>query len=309
LVYGTDAFFFQALGLDDNIVSDSSSRFYKLAFPQLYVEVYAPIGRGVTLQIGKWYALEGYETGLPLEDFFYSKAFLFLQTAYAHTGFLATFQLTDQLSTAHGLHRGTDTWEDNNNALGYCGAVTWTSRDEATTLTYALNVGPEQDERVDWLDIDGAPGPDAPGESLNRVVYSATLERQLTEKLLFVFDHEYFFQEGSERYGIENALAYCFTQYWIYDHSDRLSAGLRLEIYRDEDGFVTTGLRSGIAAAPGVLTNLTMGLHMRPRDCLLIRPEIRWDWQDRDDPADTPAFNAGTSTNQFLFSTDVVIRF
>jgi len=309
LVYGTDAVFFQSLGLDDDIVSDSSSRFYKLAIPQLYAEVYAPVGSGITFQIGKWYALVGYETGLPTQDFFYSRTISFLGTAYTHTGILASFDLNDQISTSHGVHRGSDVWEDNNNALGYTGSVTWTSQDEKTGLTFALNTGPEQDERADWKDLDGAPGPDAPGESLNRVTYSIALDKQLRENLSYALVHDYFFQEGSVAFGIENAEAYGVTQYLTHQIDKQLAAGARLEVYRDDDGFVASGCRSGNPASPGVYTNLSLGLQIRPRQCLLIRPEIRWDWQDRDDSASQPAFDNGTSTHQFLFALDAVMRF
>lgn len=309
LVYGTDAFFFHSLGLDDRFVSDSTSRFYKLALPQLYAEVYAPIGPGVTFQIGKWFTPVGYETGLAPEDFFYSKTIGFIITPYSHTGIQASFDIGDQWFMTHGIHRGSDAWEDNNNNLGYAGSVGWTSVDEASSIVFAINVGPEQDERADFQDIDGAPGPDAPGENLDRVTYSLTLEHQLNDCLSYVVTHDYFFQEGSAAFGIENAEAYGATQYLIYEHSECLSLGARLEIYRDDDGFVASGFRSGNAAAPGVYTNLTLGMQRKYSDSVMVRPEIRWDWQSRDNPADTPAFDDGTSTNQFLAAADLVIVF
>ena len=308
LLYGTDAFFYQALGLDDHFVSDRASRFYKLTIPQLYAELYAPIGRGVTVQLGKWYALVGYETGLATGDFFYSKTIGFNPTPYSHTGILATFELSDRLSTSHGLHRGSDVWEDNNNNLGYTASVTW-QHDEANSLYFAINTGPEQDERADFQDLDGSPGPDAPGENLNRVVYSLTYERQISDRWSYVMNHDYFFQAGSQKFGIQQAEAYGVAQYLTYQHREQLAAGLRLEIYRDDDGFVGSGFRSANEAAAGVYTNLTCGLQIRPRSCLLVRPEIRWDWQHRDDEADTPAFDSGTSDHQFLFATDAVIQF
>ncbi|MEM8665882.1 MAG: porin [Planctomycetota bacterium] len=309
LLYGTDAFFFQALGLDDRIVSDSNSRFYKLALPQLYAELYAPIGSGVTIQLGKWFTPVGYETGLPNDDFFYSKAIGFNNTPYSHTGILMSFDLGDHWSFSHGLHRGTDVWEDNNENLGYCGSAQWANEEESTVCTFAINLGPEQDERADFQDIDGSPGPDAPGENLYRVTYSLTLEQRINERLQYVANHDYFYQEGSETFAIENAEAYGLTQFLIYDYSDCLSLGARLEVYRDDDGFVGSGFRSLNAAAPGVYTNLTLGIQRLLTPSCYVRPEIRWDWQSRDDTADTPAFDDGTSTHQFLVATDLVLWF
>ncbi len=309
LVYGTDAFLFQSLGLDDRTVSDRDSRFYKLAFPQLYVEGFVPIGPGIKVQMGKFFTLVGYEAGLAPEDFFYSHTLAYNGIAFSLTGILLTTDLTDQISTSHGVHRGSDVWEDNNNELGYIGYVCWTSKDERTSIYAAVQFGPEQDERADWQNLSGAPGPDAPGRSLNRTNLSAILEHQLTDRLLYVFNHDYFFQSGAPEYGFDDAEAYAFTQYLYYDVNDRVRAGMRLEVLRDETGFLVYGFRSQNPAAPGVYTNLTCGLNIRQGACILWRPEVRWDWQDRDDVTDTPAFDAGKKSHQFLFSLDMVVRF
>jgi hypothetical protein len=62
-------------------------------------------------------------------------------------------------------------------------------------------------------------------------------------------------------------------------------------------------------AAPSVYTNLTLGMQYRICDRLMVRPEIRWDWQAKDDPNDTPAFDDGTSSRQFLAAADIVLIF
>jgi len=101
--------------------------------------------------------LVGYESGLAGYDFFYSHTFGYNFTPYTHTGALLEFGVGDQWSCAQGIHRGQDVGEDNNNNLGYTGSGTWTSPDEATSIAFAMVYGPEQDERADWQDIDGAP--------------------------------------------------------------------------------------------------------------------------------------------------------
>ena len=309
VLFGTDAFFFHSLGLDDRIVSDRSSRFYKLAIPQIYGEFGTTAGdTDVTFQVGKWFALVGYESGLE-SDFFYSRTIGFNPTPYSHTGILATIDLSDNVSVSHGLHRGSDVFEDNNNNLGYTGLVNWSPADSATSITLATNIGPEQDERTDWQDIDGNSGADSPGRNLNRVVCSATLESQLADNVEYVCNFDYLYQHGSVQYAVPNAEGYGITQYLIYRPQEKLGAGLRLEIYRDDDGFVNSGFRSGNPAAPGLYTNLTAGLEWTPTDCVIIRPEIRWDWQDRDSAASTPAYRSGTTNRQFLCALSAVLRF
>lgn len=309
VLFGTDAFFFHSLGLDDRIIPDRTSRFYKLAIPQLYGEISLPAGgTEVTIQVGKWFALVGYESGLE-SDFFYSKTIGFNPTPYSHTGILATINVSDNMSMSHGLHQGGDVFKDNNNNLGYTGLVNWSPVESANSLTLATNIGPEQDERTDWQDIDGNPGADSPGRNLNRIVCSATLESQLAENVQYVLNFDYLYQHGSVQYAIPNAEGYGITQYLIYRPQEKLGAGLRLEIYRDDDGFVNSGFRSANPAAPGLYTNLTAGLEWMPTDGVIIRPEIRWDWQDRDTAGSTPAYRSGTTNRQFLCALSAVLRF
>ncbi len=309
VLYGTDVYMFQALGLDDHIVSDSASRFYKLALPQLYAEFYLPVGPGLRAKLGKWNALVGYETGLGTTDFFYSKTFGYNITAATNTGLLIETELGDHWATSHGIHRGLDVWEDNNNAWSYTGSVSWTNCDESTSVYAAISIGPEQDERADWQDLDGVPGPDAPGESLDNVMWSVTLEHDVTDSLHAVVNFDYLFQEGSVAAGFENAEAYGVAAYLFYDVTDRIRAGLRTEVYRDDDAFATAGVRSLSPAAAAVYTNVTCGLNLLLTDHVSVRPEVRWDWQDRDNLADTPAYDAGTSASQFLAAFDVVATF
>ena len=47
MIYGTDAACGLSLGLDEKIVSDDASRFHKLAFHQIYANLFLPVGTGV----------------------------------------------------------------------------------------------------------------------------------------------------------------------------------------------------------------------------------------------------------------------
>lgn len=309
MIYGTDAFLFQTLGFDDRTVSDDDSRFYKLAFPQLYAEFYMPVGNGVTLLLGKWYTLAGYETGLATQDIFYSHTLGYNLTPFTHTGALLRAPVGDQWEVAAGVHRGSDVVQDNNNNLGFTGSIAWSDADEQTAIYFGIVTGPEQDEKRDWQDLDGVPGADTPGENINRVVYSLSIEHSLSDQLTAALNHDYFFQEASERYGIEQAEAYGLTGYLLYDISDRVLIGLRAEVLRDDDGWISSGFRSLNEPSAGVYTNLTVGMNFAITDCTVFRPELRWDWQDRDDPSDTPAFDDGSDTDQFLFAFDFVSSF
>jgi hypothetical protein len=90
--------------------------------------------------------------------------------------------------------------------------------------------------------------------------------------------------------------------------SKGIRAGVRLEWLRDDDGTLS-GFDPRRPPAPGSYYNLTLGLNWHPLDHVRVRPEIRWDWQDRDSELDVPAFDDGTSTNQWLFGCDVLWEF
>lgn len=308
-LYGSDAFVFQSLGWDDHTVSDSDSRFNKLAIPTFNVQAFLPVGDGATLTLGKWYALVGYESGLAGNDFFYSHTLGFNVTPYTHTGALLEFGVGEQWYFAQGVHRGQDVWEDNNNNLGYTGSATWTSLDEATSIAFAMVYGPEQDERADWQDIDGTPGPDSPGKNLYRLNYSIYVEHEFDERTNGLLVYNYFLQNGSSNFALEDAEAYSLAGSLFYEVNDVCTAGVRVEVARDDDAYVGTGFRSFNATAPSVFSNLTLGLNVRPVENLTIRPEVRWDWQDRDNSSDTPAFDDGSDNNQFLVACDFVLTF
>lgn len=301
ILYGTDAYLSHSLGWDDPICSTTESRFYQMAIPQLFVEFGLPVGNGLRAQFGHWYGLVSYETGLAPYDFFYSHVFGCNLVPTSHTGVLFTYNLTDQLSTSHGLHRGCDTWEDNNHQMGYTGNVAWNNKKETVFLYFGICAGPEQDETRVWQEIEAGPG-----EQLNRTMYSLSADIHLTERLKYIVNHDYSFQAGSPSFDTPSMKSYGLTQYLLYNLTDNVAAGTRLDVYRDA-GWSATGFRTGNATSPSTYTNLTLGINIKQGKHIRWRPEVRWDWQDLDNPADVPAFNAGKSTTQFTFGTDVVV--
>ncbi|MGR9053268.1 MAG: outer membrane beta-barrel protein, partial [Gammaproteobacteria bacterium] len=75
ILYGTDARFTTQANFDNTLILDSESRLYKLAFPQVYAEIFAPIGNGLTTKIGHFYTIIGNEVVTAPDNFFYSHAY------------------------------------------------------------------------------------------------------------------------------------------------------------------------------------------------------------------------------------------
>lgn len=305
VLFGSDAFFFSTYGLDDTWLD--GNRFYRASLPQFYAELFIPHGyQGLTIKAGHYYGIMGYELQLAPDHFFYSYGLLsFYAIPFQHTGVHLTYPLSERVVLTGGVNRGWQNFRDNNNALSGMGSASWTSRSKKTQLYFALISGPEQDEGVN--DSSGVVG--LPGESLNRLQYTVWLKHKLTERLEYVIHHDAGFQDLSRTDPEASAEWYGISQYLYLKLAEKLSLGLRGEWIRDDDGTRVLGFRSGNFAAPGNYFDLTLALNYRPCANLIIKPELRWDWQHRDDPSLPGAYNAGRSTSQFLAALEVVLKF
>jgi hypothetical protein len=74
------------------------ARMYGIAVPQLYAEVYAPIGHGWDIKLGHFYTPMGYETVTSTGNFFYSHAYTHQYfEPFTHWGVMGTTNCTDSL--------------------------------------------------------------------------------------------------------------------------------------------------------------------------------------------------------------------
>ena len=102
---------------------------------------------------------------------------------------------------------------------------------------------------------------------------------------------------------------YGINQYLFYKINCCWTAGLRFEWFRDEEGFVVTGLRPGNPIAgqffPGNFYETSLGLNYKPNGNWNIRPELRYDWFD----GEGQPFDGNSSKRQFLFGLDAIYQF
>ncbi len=287
LLYGTDSVFTTARGLE--VRGDLSPKWnahrYGIAMPQAYMEVYAPWGNGLTMKLGRFYTILGYETVPAVENFFYSKS-LALQYAepFTHTGFLGSTRL-GILNFHAGMTRGWDNWEDNNNDLGFLGGIDWTSRDERTSIAFAIHVGREGDE--------------PPANNDFRTLYSLVVQHWLGERLQYVAQYDHGFDEGAAAGG-RDADWFGVNQYLYYTINPCWRLGVRGEWFRDEDA-VRIDLNAGAD-----YYELSLGLNWMPNDWITVRPEIRWDWAN---PLAGGVLPSGRRDDQVLLAADVIARF
>jgi hypothetical protein len=287
LLYGTDQIYVTARGLEvgrDLLPRWNSGR-YGLAMPQLYLETYAPWGTGLTMKLGHFYSILGYETVPAPENFFYSKSYAKQYgEPFTYTGLLGSGRL-GILNVSAGMTRGWDNWEDNNNDLAFVGGIDWTSPDQRTSIAFAINVGREQDE---------------PPLSTNiRTLYSLVIQHWLTERLHYVIQYDHGFEKGGAPHG-RDADWFGVNQYLYYTINPCWRAGLRGEWFCDEDA---ARVDSRVAAD---YFEVTLGLNWMPSGWITVRPELRWSWADTLDGGSLPA---NLRRDELLLAADVIMRF
>jgi Putative beta-barrel porin-2, OmpL-like. bbp2 len=276
IFYGTDARFALTKNLDDNLINGSTD--YKLAVPQTYLSVFAPVGNGLTITAGHFYTIIGYEVVTAPDNFFFSHAYT-MQYAepFTQTGILMSYPINDNFSVTGGVVSGWDAFfQDPPNFLG---GVNFTSDDEKTSVATSLITGDATEDNKS-----------------NRTMYSIVVTREVTDDLQYVFQHDFGIEKNAATFG-QTAHWYGINQYLTYSVMDALSAALRFEWFRDEEG-VRVGFGSNS------YFGITGGLNWSPTSFLTLRPELRYDWSTNND-----AYDGATKDDQFMISVDAIIQF
>lgn len=307
LLYGTDYYFTQAAGLEleqdltqrwnsqegpNRTFGPDTGALYGLAMPQLYAEIYAPIGNGLRVKAGHFYTIIGYEVVPATGNFFVTHAYTMQYgEPFTHTGVLASYSVNDRISVSGGITNGWDQFDDIDDRQAFLGGVTLTSADGNGTLAFAIHTGDEFSQT----------GTD------NRTMYSIVATRKFAERFTYVIQHDLGVQENGALNNAgdpDDAEWYGINQYLFYDINDNLKSGVRFEWFRDDDG-VRVPRSNG-----NNFWQLTGGLNWKPADAWMVRPEVRWDWSDNGSrPYDVNSAGTGTSGSQFLLVTDVIYSF
>ncbi len=307
-LFGTDAVFTQAYGgnvgnWDYGLLG--GDRFYNIAVPQAYAEIYAPFGNGLNIKIGRFYTPIGYETVPAPDNFFYSHAYTMqFGEPFTHTGFLGNYTLDKNWALMGGVVTGSHFggWDGNfQDGLGNwsgIGGATWTSNDGDTSLN-----------------VSGTYGATSETNSAGWGLYSVVLKHNVTERFHAVLQHDHGFAGRAASSG-EDATWYGINSHFYYDIRDDLTAGIRAEWFRDDDGVrVFSPARTLNCPGPSNTCvgasyyQVTAGLNWKPRTWLTLRPNIRYDWSDGIDAFDVDAGGIGRNDDQFLFSTDMTVTF
>ena len=311
-LYGEDYYFVEALGLERhqdgsekwngdrngnglrNLTNTGNTTQTGTALPQAYGEI---AYNNVKLRAGHFYTTIGYESVMARDNFFYSHAYTMqFGEPFTHTGALAMVGDDDVGFSIHGgIHTGWDVWWREGigaNHYGFLGGLKYTTYNQAFTLAATVTTGDE---------------PDATAAGFStRTLYSVVAQAQLLQSVRAIVQHDWGIQINGVAPG-QNAEWYGLNSYLLLDLTQKTSAGIRYEWFNDQNGF-------RIAGAGSNYYEITAGLNCRPNPFFVIRPEVRWDWQDFHTTAGpVPVFDindpTGPNSSQFTAAVDVIFKY
>ncbi|WP_437187747.1 outer membrane beta-barrel protein [Planctomicrobium sp. SH668] len=281
VMYGTDASNTQSFG-NSYGAFDFRNNFgvYDWAIPQLYAEVAYD---KLSVKIGHFYTLLGYQVVAAPDNFFYSIPYTFnFGEAFTHTGAIATYEVSDRLTVYGGYTFGWDTGFDQiNGGSSFLGGASVAVTDDVTA-TYILTAG-----KLGWI-----------GEGYS---HSIVVDYVINDKWEYVFQSDLDTignsPNGSGGAGTRYS-AIGVNQYLFYTVNDNVKAGARVEWWK---------------ANGTSMQEMAYGINYRPMANLLLRPEFRYNWSNGVPgflPTVAPnASTVGDYTNNALFMMDAVVTF
>jgi hypothetical protein len=99
--------------LQGSTVNELRPHVYRPVF-QAFGTYVAPVGKGLSIDYGKWASALGYEGNYTKDQINYSRSYLFNYLPFYHMGFRLSYPVTDRLSLGYWLVNGANQTEDFN---------------------------------------------------------------------------------------------------------------------------------------------------------------------------------------------------
>ena len=254
--------------------------------PQVYRPVWqafgsyvAPVGKGLTLDFGKFASSLGYETNYSKDNYNYSRSYYFNFLPFYHMGLRAKYPVNDKVTVMYHLMNGIQQSEDFNGFKSQHFALILTP---VKQVTWQVNyyVGQEQRDLVPDLNP-GIPGiPTQPGLSTNIIrpvpngrlhIFDTYVTWNVTDKLILAGEGDYIVnrvEDVSAPLHIAGGVAYA-----RYQFTPRFALAGRAEYLSDRGG-----LFSGVTQA---LKETTLTNEFKLADGFLLRAEWRRDFSNQ----------------------------
>ncbi|MGH9936627.1 MAG: outer membrane beta-barrel protein, partial [Blastocatellia bacterium] len=251
---------------------------------QVYGTYVAPVGKGLTLDFGKFAGSLGYETNFAKDNFNYSRAYFFNYLPFYHFGLRAKYPVNDKLTVMYHLMNGAQQSEDFNKFKSQQVALILTPTKK---VTWQVNyyVGREQRDVAPQLNPTFASLPTQPGLSTDVIqpgprgpeprgrfhVLDTYVTWLVTDKLTLAAEADYVInriQEFSPPSCVTGGAAYA-----RYQFTPKFALAGRAEYLSDRGG-----LFSGVTQA---LKETTLTADYKLAEGLLMRGEWRRDFSNQ----------------------------
>ena len=251
----------------------------------------APIGRGLRVDFGKLVTHIGGETIESIKNNNFSHGYLYSYAIpFQDTGVRLNYAWTDTLYTEfYALQGWNVTWDDNNHGKTFGPSIGWTPNPRVTMYANYL-WGPEQNKN----------------KHNDRQLVDVGINFNPIDPLNILVSADY----GYERDAITTASGGKTRASWMgaftvlrYKVTDVLEPALRVEYYKDPDGF-TTGVDQSLI---GTTLTLNYRVDLPHAAHLLLRPEVRWDHSSSDFFSDQSTFRA--KRDQVTFGLGTVLYY
>jgi hypothetical protein len=244
LQYGQLAQIFNGDPLDNNAL---------INVQQAYLSYLAPVGSGLTLDVGKFVTPAGFEPTESKDNYNYSRAFLYALGPYYHVGARLAYTVNDKVALGGMIVNGWNATGDNNSGKTLGATITLKPISKLTIVQNVIT-GPEQTDNPDDR------------RTFSDTVVSVTVNDKIAAGLNYDYGKDSLDGEGISWQGMALYLRGQLTPVF--------AVAPRFEWYDDTDGFIT-----GTAQA---LKEFTLTAEIKHSQGLIFRAEYRRDWSDRD---------------------------
>ncbi|MDR1290367.1 MAG: porin [Planctomycetaceae bacterium] len=290
-LFGTDAWLAQSYG-DATFDYWTLRRDYGVAIPQLYVSLGY---RNLSVKVGKFESLLGFEHLQAVDSPFYSHSNLFYAEPQSHSGVLFDYNVNPDFWFSVGYVQGADSTLSNrfgDNAL--IGGVYWRCL-PSMTLWYTVYYA----NRASGTFANGEPH--AAGDLFR---HTFVLNWKLTSR----FDYSFQWDLGNRRgvrKGYDNSSYFGWAQYFTYKIHQRLTGGIRVDQLHSNKLMATSGFaRPNTGNFIGDLFGITIGFEWKPYQNFSFKPELRYDYSDT-----KGTFGKGNHRDQISFGFGIVFDF
>jgi hypothetical protein len=270
--------------LQGNPTNEPRPEIYRNIF-QAYGTYVAPIGNGLTLDVGKFGSSIGIEGNYTKDQMNYSRAYWFDFLPFYHMGVRANYKVNDKLTLNYWLVNGTNQAEATN---GYKDELFGFTATPNKKITWNVNyyLGQEHPDRVEISS--SGPIPVQPGLTFQAImpapngklhIFDSYVSWQAASKLTFALEGDYVIEREWENtdtvLGESSAPSHVIggAGYVKYQFSPKFAVAGRAEYLSDRGG-----LFSGITQA---LKETTATLDYKLYDGFLMRYEWRRDFSNQ----------------------------